>query len=198
MAAPVRTNINDVLADMDGYVSDILDRAAPRALNELRDRAELTGFRAVRDTYDIPLATVKSAAVVKLKPATTGDLEASIDVKGRGFPLMAFRPIQTRAGVSIRIKGVRRTIAHSFLARMPNGHVGVFARGVYGSKFQFRRGVHKKHGGKWTELPINELYTFGPPDAFSNDAVVTAMQDRVDKDVGSVLKREIRSASRGY
>lgn len=180
---------------MDGYVANVLDIAAPRAINKLRDQAQTAGQRKVSDLYNLgPRTTDKYISVTFAKQ---GDLEAEINVKGKGFPLMAFGPRQTALGVSVQIKGVRSVIPHTFIATMPNGHTGVFARGIYAGRFTFKRGVHKRINGKSHELPINELYSFAPPDAFSNADVVDAMQQRVDQQAGIVLGQEIRHVAAG-
>jgi hypothetical protein len=178
---------------MDAFVAGVVSIAAPRAINKLRDQARTAGFRKISELYGIGPRTMDQYARVTY--ASASELKAEINVKGKGFPLSAFQPRQTAAGVSAVIKGVRKIIAHTFLATMPNGHVGVFARGTYGKSFVFGRGQHKKRSdGGWTELPINELYSFAPPDAFSNPEVVDAMQSRVDEQAPIVLKQEIRFA----
>lgn len=191
----VSSNVDQVLADLDGYVDDVVKIAAPRALNRLRDQAKTAGFRALADEYDVgPRTMDKYASVTFASPA---DLRASINVKGSGFPLYAFAPRQTKLGVSVKIKGKRVLIKHAFLAKMPNGHIGVFARGAYGAQFRFQKGRRiTKPRDKRTELPIRELFTFGPSDAFSNPVVVEAMQSRVDEQMGSVMRQEIRFAAR--
>jgi hypothetical protein len=194
----LRTNVDAVLRDMDGFVDGALSVAAPRAANELLDRALLTGERAVRDVYALPLATIRKRSIITIKRARRGDLEASFNVKGKGFALVDFNPRQTPNGVAVTIKGRRHVIAHTFLRRMPNGHVGVFARGGYAARFQFHKGRHVKRNGKWTELPIAELYSFGPPDTFSHPEVVPKMLERVEEDAPKVMQREIRSAARGF
>lgn len=199
MRLGLSTNIDEVLGSIDGYVSDVFDVAAPRAINDLMDRAQLTGFRAARDEYRIPLETLRKRAVVRVKRANAGDLTAELNVKGRGFPLADFNPRQTKQGVAVTVKGRRRVIRHTFLLKLPNGHVGVFARGQYAGRFAFGKGRHvKRPDGQWTELPINELFTFGPSDALSSDNVVAAMQERVDQDVGPVMRRQIQAAARGF
>jgi hypothetical protein len=194
VAVSLTTNVEQVFRDMDAYVDDVLSVAAPRALNKLRDQAKTAGFRKISDLYGIGPRTMDQYESETSAHDTT--LQATINVKGKGFPLSAFQPRQTALGVSVLIKGVRQIIAHTFLATMPNGHVGVFARGTYGKSFIFGRGQHKKtSAGKWTELPINELYSFAPPDAFGNPQVVDAMQSRVDQQAPIVLKQEIRFAA---
>ena len=192
----LKTNVDQVLSELDGFVDDVLQVAAPRALNKLRDQAKTAGFRKLAELYDIgPRTMDKYATLTFAKP---GDLEATINVKGKGFPLAVFKPRQTALGVSIQIKGGRTIIPHSFLAKMPSGHVGVFARGTYGASFRFSKGrARRVRRGRWTELPIRELFTFGPAKAFANPDVVDAMQSRVDEQAGKVLKQEIRFAARG-
>jgi hypothetical protein len=194
MRLSAKTNADEVFADMDRFVERAQAIAVPRALNKLLDQAQVAGFRTINDIYKIGPRTMEKYARATL--AGAGKLEASINVKGAGFPLYAFQPHQTRTGVSVLIKGKRVLILHAFIATLPNGHTGVFARGAYGGKsshalrpagrgasgFQFGRG----------RLPINELYTLSPPDAFSNPDVVQAMNDRVEAQAPSVLQQEIR------
>jgi len=185
-----------VLADLDGYVDDVVNVAAPRALNRMRDQAKTAGFRKLADVYDIGPRTMDKYARVTF--ADRRSLIASINVKGAGFPLYAFDARQTRQGVTVKVKGKRVLISHAFLATMPSGHVGVFARGAYGASFKFGGKGRRitKPRAKRTELPIRELFTFGPSKAFANPDVVDAMQTRVDEQAGPVLRQEIRFAAR--
>jgi len=123
--------------------------------------------------------------------------------------MYAFQPRQTRAGVSVSIKGRRVIIPGAFLATTKSGHVGVFARGAYGAKsrrtlretgsfgrFKFGRGERVKRANRWgsSELPINELFTFGPVESFSNADVTAAVQDRIEEQAAKVLERNLRFA----
>jgi len=183
-------------AQLDALRASIDDVAKPRTLNTLADQAETAGFRKIGQVYDIPARTMQRYA--SRRDARAGDLEASITVKGRGFPLSEFRPKQTARGVSVVIKGRRIVIPHTFMVRRFGQHV--FARGAYGGK-----GLSRATGESFgrfaygrTRLPINELYTFAPPDAWSNPEVVDAINARVDEQAGKVLQREIAAVSRGF
>lgn len=212
MKLSVRTNVDQVMADLEAAFRQVTDVAVPRALNELRDQAQTAGLRKVAEIYKIGVRELANPKYMSLKLATNRDLEASITVRGKGFPLAVFQPRQTRAGVSVQIKGRRVTIPGTFLAKMPSGHLGVFARGAYAGKgsrvlkqtgtfgrFVFGRGVRVKRPNRWgsTELPINELFGFSPGDAFGNADVTQAMQDRVEQQVGAVLARNIKFARGG-
>lgn len=196
MRLSTSTNLDQVLADMDDYVATAVGVAMPRALNKLADQAETAGLRKISQVYGIGPRTMEQ--YVTVDRATTGHPAATINAKGAGFPLYLFNPRQTKLGVVVRIKGRSVLVLHAFIARMHNGHVGVFARGAYGG-----RGAGLTTGetfGRFSyarsRLPINELYTSSPPDALSNADVVAAMQARVDEQSTKVIGQEIRFALR--
>lgn len=198
MKLRARTNVNDVLRQMDTWVDQATTVAAPRAVNKLMQQAQTAGFRKVAEIYEIGPRTMEKFARVKF--AVPGDLEAVLTVRGKGFPLYAFQPRQTRGGVSVRIKGRRFIGPHSFIARMRSGHVGVFARGAYGGKSGRKMVATGEKFGRFVygrrRLPINELYSLSPPDAASNPDVTEAMQRRVDEQATKVFEQEIRFATR--
>ncbi len=199
MGLSVKHNLDEVLDKLDAWASSVVEVAAPRALNKLLDQAQVAGLRKVNDIYRIGPRTFEKYARVSF--AVPGQLEASITVRGAGFPLYLFNPRQVRGkggGVRVTLKGRSVFIPHAFIAKMRSGHVGVFARGAYGGKgknvstgesfgkFQFGR---KRYS-------INELFTFSAPGAFSNPDVTEAMNERVFEQYGSVINQEIRFASR--
>lgn len=209
MGLAVRHNLDECFGQLEQAFDDVSSIAMPRALNALRDQAQTAGLRKLADIYDIGPRTMDQYVSVTF--ATSTDLEAMISVKGRGFPLAVFKPTQTALGVAVTIKGKRVVIPHTFIAKTASGHVGVFARGAYGGngfgattdsfgRFRFGRGHRVKRNNKWgsTELPISELYSFGPVEAFSNNEVTTAMQDRVDEQAAAVISKNIKSAVRGF
>lgn len=196
MRLTARSNLAEVESQLDAFVDSVETVAASRALNALRDQAQTAGFRKVNDLYQVGPRTMERYA--ETKPATSGDTDTTITVKGKGFSLDAFQPRRTSTGVSVLVKGRRFEIPHAFMVDRFGQHV--FARGSYGGKaggkptgqsfgsFQF---------GK-ARLPIHELYTFGPVQAFSNDEVTQAMDDRVAEQGPSVMAREIKAAVRGF
>jgi hypothetical protein len=189
---------------MDRFFAAAKAIAVPRALNTLRDQAEVAGLRAVAEKYQISARAMREGGDgggkwLSEQDATLGDLEASITVRGRGFPLSQFKPLKTPTGVSVLIKGKRVTIPHAFMVKRFGAHV--FARGSYGGK----SGGLKPTGetlGRFVygagRLPIQELYTFGPAEAFSNDDVTQAMKDRVAEQAPKVFAREMAAVKRGF
>ena len=76
----------------------------------------------------------------------------------------------------------------------------VFVRGGYGGKGgvkptgqSFGRFVFGKG-----RLPINELYSFAPPDTLNNVDVRRVMDDRIEQQAPAILKRELSAVARGF
>lgn len=199
MGLGITHNLDEVLDKIDAWADSVVNVAGPRALNRLIDQAQVAGLRKVNDIYRIGPRTFEKYARVAL--ATTGELKASIIVKGSGFPLYLFNPRQVRGkggGVRVQLKGRSVFIPHAFIAKMRSGHVGVFARGAYGGKGKnvpTGESFGKFQFGK-KRYSINELFTFSAPGAFSNPDVTDAMNDRVFEQYGAVMNNEIRFASR--
>lgn len=197
MRLKTRDNLPEVEADLDALRDRILSVAAPRAINTLQDQAQTAGFREIKQVYDIAPATMDKYTTVKL--ARAGELEASITVKGRGFPLSTFKPVQNRTGVAVTIKGKRVTIPHAFMVARFGQHV--FARGAYGGKGKGVRPTGETFGrfvfGRG-RLPINELWTFSPPDCLANPNVKDAMDAKVEESAPKQLKRELSAIARGF
>jgi len=191
-------NEAQVFADLDAFVRTATTVAIPRALNKLRDQARTAGFRKIADVYSIGPRTMDQYTTVNI--ASINNPQATITVKGRGFPLSAFQPRQVRGGVTVLLKGRRVLIPHAFIGRMRTGHVGVFARGVYGSKGDISFRPTGETFGRFTfgrrRLPISELFTFGPAETLRNRDVQDAMDARVREQSAKVIQQEIRFATR--
>ncbi len=193
-----RTNESEVFADIDRFVARAKEIAVPRALNKLADQAQVAGLREINAIYKIGPRTMERYVRGTIASATR--LEATLIAKGAGFPLYVFDPRQVRNGVSVVVKGRRIVILHAFIAVMRNGHIGVFARGAYGGKSgrRLRPTGHGISGFQFGmgRLPINELYTLSPPDAFANPQVTQAMNDRVQEQAQKVFAQEIAFVKR--
>jgi hypothetical protein len=195
----LRTNVDEVFAKLDGFVDAVRSVAGPRAVNKLGAQAQTAGFRRISEVYGIGPRTTERYATVKVASVGAPIPEFVLTLKGNGFPLADLNPTQTRKGVSVRIKGRRYLFPHAFLARMPNGHLGVMARGAYGGK-----GIADATGesiGRFvlgrSRLPINELRTFGPASTLREASVIDAMQSRVAEQATKVFAQEVRFATQG-
>lgn len=192
-------NLDEVLDAVDAWAGAAVEVAGPRTLNKLLDQAQVAGLRKISSIYQVGPRTMERYLTTKL--ASSGSLSATLVAKGAGFPLYLFSPRQVRGkkgGTRVRVKGRTFLIPHAFIARMRSGHVGVFARGAYGGKgkqdFTGER-FGRFHFGK-RRYSINELFTFGPPEALRNPEVTGAMNDRVEEQFGKVFEQEIRFATR--
>jgi hypothetical protein len=195
MRLSTRTNVDEVFAEIDRFMATVHDLAIPRALNRLRDQAQVAGLREIGRRYGVGPRTMEKYVSVTL--ASANDPLATVAAKGRGFTMAEMHPVKTSKGTSVLIKGKRHVIPHAFMVARFGKHV--FARGAYGGKGGVRatgQGFGRFQFGKG-RLPINELYTFGPATAFGNDDVTNAMQDRVEEQAAKVLRDEIRFAKGG-
>jgi hypothetical protein len=209
MRIRAKTNADEVIGDIDRWLGDLADKVAPAVVNELADRAETVGVREVAREYGLTQRDFRK--YLRRTRARAGDPEAEIRAIGPALPVGLFSPIPTAKGVSVRIKGKRILIPHAFIQKVKAGdktYQGVFARGAYGGKgvlylqgesfgrfvFGYSRRKNKKQrkGSGRSRYSINELYTFGPSDAWRNETVVTAMQDRVESEMGKVMQQQIR------
>lgn len=196
MKLKLRDNAAQVERDFDKFVEGVI-RAKVRAANTVIAQAERAGFAEIQAVYQIAPKVMSGYASTRL--ASQGELEASITVKGRGFPLSTFNPRPGPKGVTVTIKGRDVLFPHSFMVPSRFGR-NVFARGAYGGK-----GVSKPSGDSFgrfafstPRLPINKFYSFAPPDAFSNARVIAAMDDVVANEMPKQLERELKAAGRGF
>lgn len=95
-------------------------RATSRALTAARTQA----IKGVRETYDAKSAGLRAAIDLNIDDGT-------MITRGSPTRLMKFKVSPTspkRATVKASVKRVGGNIGYAFVARMPNGTVGVFSR----------------------------------------------------------------------
>jgi hypothetical protein len=182
MKIDVHTNIQQVLAGMESYRREVVNKAVSRALNRCAEMARTDAARELRRAgYRLKSSSIKAA--ISITKASTGSLVATLLVNRKPVPLIQWEASQTSAGVSVRVTGSRKSVKHAFIATMASGHRGVYMRAP-GAK-------HKKvfQGGKprWSGLPITEL--FGPSigGAYASDKVQAASGN------GKKHRRELQS-----
>lgn len=183
----VRSNIDRVLDEMQGVGKEIQEKATVRALNKMADQGKTQAARAIRDAgYGIKVNVIKSQ--LRVQYAAPGRLVAKITASGRPIPLMQYGARAVKQGVTVNVLQGRRLIQGAFIARMPNGHVGVYVREA-GAR-------HKKvmQGGKasWHALPIRQLFGPSVPDALANAAVQSAMQQIIEERFPKLLEHEAK------
>lgn len=191
MSIVVRDNIAQVLASMERYKRDVVEKATVLALNRVVEMAKTDAAREVRAAgYNLKAARIK--AEISVKKASTGLLTATLRVKRRPIPLIDYDARQTNKGVSVKVQKKRTVVPHSFIATMPSGHKGVFVRK------DGARPKYKVKGGKVvsTTVPIRELYGPSVGGAYANEQVQAAMERSIRANFNARLRHEVSRLSR--
>jgi Prophage minor tail protein Z (GPZ) len=143
----VRTRDPNVLV---GLLTKEIDLATVSALNKTAKNTQVEASKQIRGELNLPAAQVKKQ--LHIRKASVSRQVAEVRVTRKASRLMAFKPRQTKAGVTFRIKKdrPRRRLRHAFITTMKSGHTGVF----------MRRGDAR--------LPIDEVFTTTVIEAFKN------------------------------
>lgn len=184
-------------------------RAAMRAVNAAARYARTVAKRAIANNLGLkqsdlvpkPGERFHREGGIRVLDAGPEDLVAYINIKGRRLPVIRFRPRPSKpvpeqkrgkVGVSyqIGIRG-RRVQAHSFIARMKSGHVGVFMRAPRQRNVNLGRRIENFLRG--TDTRRGKLYQlFGPsiPQVAEHDA---ELRQALDVDVTERLHDRLAS-----
>lgn len=220
IALRTKTNLEDVLRQLDGWASDVAGVAMTVAINKLGEQAKVAGLRAIRKRYGLTIAEI--SPYFDFVEAARKPLAYTIVAKGKGFPLSLFKPriVKGRGGgVSVVLVGRRVLIPHAFIF---GGQV--FARGTYnasasGSGTTGRRagkrrkaGIRERTGRSAFEatgerlgrfafgrhrFPITLLRTTTPPSVLTNEEIVEVMSARIAEQAPTVLRNALKFAARG-
>ncbi len=131
----------------------------------------------------------------------------SIAASGRPLPLAAFKGVvQRKKGVSARAWNKTRIYPGSFLARMPSGHLGVFAKRWMatgrpvdmfpksGQPTKVTRTIHGKTRTveAWTALPIKELFGPSVPRTLAQARFTALVESMTNTRLPVLINQEIR------
>lgn len=153
MRVTTRLDTSDLKAGIDS-----LKKKFPQAVKRALKRAGTSGRAEMVRRISADTGLTQTAVRKEIRVNLVGDTAVELEVTGQRIPLIAFgakgpEPSRGRgAGVTYRLPGSRGRAEHAFIAKMPTGHRGVYAR-TPGARAT-------KKGRSWTELPIVEL--FGP------------------------------------
>lgn len=189
MKISVTSNIRDVLAAMDRYQRDVIEKAVPEALDKMADQAKTNTARNIKKVYKLKVTAVKECLTVAYtKP---GGFTSSVIAKGKPVALLKYGAKQALKGVSVELNNGRKTIAGAFIATMPNGHKGVFVRDVRGKHVK----VLRNGKASWTQLPIKELFGPSVPSSMANAAVQDELQRFIKAKFPAILRQQIKRFS---
>ncbi len=159
--------------------------------------------------YTIKRYVIKSADVkkeIKLKKPTKQDLTATVWAKGETLPLMKFRvkpdsviklkgisagpkgdyPERQKYKVKVLKKNKLSLSRHSFVMKMPNGHIGLFRRNLLSG--ELKKVVSNKNN---LYSKINELHGPSVPQMIANDEIIEKINKDVEKTYKTRLQHEL-------
>lgn len=133
-----------------------LNNAVKSAASDAAKKAQTQAIKNLKKDLGlkITISKLKQRYLTRVKYNSNG---AEFTVIGKPSPIVDFltrKVVPTKkpsGGVTVAIKGKRQTIKGSFMAKLPNGYTGVFAR----------------QGN--TQYPIKQLFTTRPSEFLSND-----------------------------
>lgn len=149
-------NTDRLLATLNELQREAAPSAMARAMNRTGTTVRTGAVRTIAKRMGLKAGDVRKG-VTFIKASRT-NLRVIIRASGRPLPLYAFQARQTKRGVSARAYGQRRTYPGTFIARMPNGKIGVFVR------------------KRSSRLPIKQLFGPGLAGTAAQDDVVEAIQ----------------------
>lgn len=193
----VRSNISDVLARMDSYKRDVVEKAIPRALNRTAEMARTEASRRMRDDgYNYTAGEIKAA--MSLFKASTGRLVASIKVKRQVKSLMLFSPRESKAGVTVKVHGAKKLIKGAFIGQLRNGRQGVYVEDKAAGKTVVRHSKQYKKGGRggWHDFPIRKLYGPSVGGSYSTARIQEIMEQMIRSTFMDRLQHEIEYLGR--
>jgi len=197
MQVDVRSNIKDVLAGLESYRRDVVDKAIPRAINRTAESGRTNASRELRaDGYGFSATEIKDA--ISISKASQGKLKATIRVLRQTKSLMAFGARQTKDGVSVKVHKGRKTIKGAFIGQLRNGALGVYVEDKAAGKTVLRVSKQYKKGsrGGWHDYPVRKLYGPSVGGAYGTDRIQRIMQQYINETFTSRLQHEIKYLSR--
>lgn len=172
--------VEQMLYGLNVEASKVLSRAINRATTTARAEA----VRAVREGYHIRASDVRET--MSVHKANAKSLTARVTSKGKTMPLINFdvspkRPSPGRKSpytARVSKAGGRTSLGHAFVARMPNGKVGVFER--YGP---YRRPIGQK---------IRELHGPSVPQMLGSKGVVEHVSEKAREMMDRRIDHEVK------
>ncbi len=183
------------------HIKNGAPRAVSAALNKTATGAKTDIARVVAKKYFATQAAVK--ATMRTKPASPGRLYASILSTSYVIPLFGYRvsPKKAPSGKRrIKVKVLRGGAgsvldAVTFVAQMPEGHIGVFERQPVGARAYRIRSTTRNQKTKHGAL-IRELY--GPAISSMIDKSMNIIEPLVAARLEKNINHEIERIEKGY
>lgn len=161
------------------------ERAFSSAINRGLSHAKTQAFKQVKTVYAVKQSALNEATTTRVQKASTGNLAGYVSFSGVKIPLYKFQvtPKEPRKGQKVRagvMKGGDATFDNAFIAKMKNGHIGIFER------ITSRR------------LPIEEKMGLSAAQMVQNEVIMDQLTKEAQEKVDERLKHEIDRILNGY
>lgn len=193
----VRGSMDSIIADLSRKQTAVLTKAIPLALNRTGEMAITQSSRDVRDEgYNFKASEIKVA--FRQFKASSGNLVTTLKIKRKTKSLMEFSPRESKAGVTVRVRGSARLIKGAFIAQRLNGKSGVFIEDKSAGKIVLRRQKEYKRGsrGGWHSFPARKLYGPSVGGVYATDKLQRVMTTLIGTKFKERLAHEIRRLAR--
>ena len=184
----IRSDIARAQKKLAQLSANLQSKAVVRAINKTAAQTKVESSREIRGAgYNLKAKTIKAG--VTISKATPKNQQAVVKAVGKRLNLINYNARQVANGVSVRVKGQKTVLLHAFLAKMPNGHIGVYER-IQG--LPARRVGYEKDGKKNNKvLPIRSVDGPSIPQAFAEETVNKALHKGIAERFPRLLDHEI-------
>lgn len=168
-------------------------KATSRAMNRAIHMAKTEAKRQIRIRYAIKAGRLNTH--LRTAKSSKTSLLASLAARTALTPLHELgNPRQNLKGAAATvIKGQRKTINHTFIAKLKSGHKGIFAKSNAGDKSKARFDFRKKRiETKGADTPIQELKTVSVSQATLNDVVMKVLEAKTKQDYEKRVLHELK------
>ncbi len=163
-------------------------KALGRGLNKVAKSGKVVAVKQITDQYNIQKGQVSKR--IEVRPARS-NLEARIEarpLRSRTIPAIVFaverkvkevkKARKDRTGVALQINRgkAKKYIKHAFIARMPSGYVGVFARAT--------RSTARLHIKELSDMDVYQMLT--------RRSVLPAVEKRINEQLEKVMVHELQ------
>ena len=162
------------------------ERAFSNAINRGLTHTKTQAFKRVKAVYAVKQTALSEATKTRVQKSSTGNLAGYVSFSGVKIPLYKFsvspkepgkRKQKVTAGV---MKGGGAVFEDAFIARMSNGHTGIFER-VTSKRF-----------------PIEEKMGLSAAQMVNNEVIIDDLTQEAQEKVDERLKHEIDRILNGY
>ncbi len=192
-----RNNIDAVVSRMDGYKRESVDKAIPLALNRTGEMARTGASRELRSQgYALTASEIKDS--ITLIKASSGQRRVKLIVRRNTKSQMDYSPRESKAGVTVKIKGGRKLIKGAFIAQRLNGSSGVYVEDKKAGKTVIRRQSQYKRGSKggWHAYPVRKLFGPSVGGVYATQQVQAAMAVSIRENFEARLEHELKRLKR--